>query len=274
MERLPCSVPILTLNAREGLERLLPSLVERFDDVFIIDGNSTDGTREYAQSLGVRIEDQYPDRPLQNQVINDFAAMRRRSWSLARHSWILWLDADEVPDVGLLDRVSEIIRANDAHQAHRIVRVPQLPDGRIVMHGFYFPERIIRLFHRDAGLRLVDRPVHEKFIIPDGVRMVDHEERILAPWSTPEILWRRQRRYVELDNAAVVPTWPFLLRWVWWYNLVSLAGQFLRACRSSWRGLMHAETALPWNYNLLFFRYRVLRLVHGTHAWAAKRYRA
>ena len=53
--KIPCSVPILTLNAKAHLETLLPQVTALFDDVYILDGNSTDGTREYAASLGARV---------------------------------------------------------------------------------------------------------------------------------------------------------------------------------------------------------------------------
>jgi len=268
-----CSVPILTLNALEGLKRLLPLLIDRFDDVYIVDGQSTDGTREYAQSLGVRIERQF-ENDLPNQRITDFSAMRHRSWALAQHPWVLWLDADEVPSPALLDRVQDIVTHGGANEAHRFVRVPQLPDGRIVTHGFYFPERIIRLFNRDSGIHLVDRPVHEKFVLPDGVRAVDHDEQIIAPWTSASDMWRRQRRYLDLDNESTIPTWPHLVRWIWLYNFQSLLGQFLRMCRSNITAIVMGGVPLPWSYNLAFLKYRMYRITLGTADWMRKRYRA
>ena len=44
-----------------------------------------------------------------NRRITDFSAARERSWRLACHPWIFWLDADEVPAPELLDRVAEIV---------------------------------------------------------------------------------------------------------------------------------------------------------------------
>jgi glycosyltransferase involved in cell wall biosynthesis len=250
----------------------LPQLIERFDDVFIIDGGSTDGTLEYVRSLGVRLEQQHEDGV--TREISDFAAMRHRSWAMAKNPWILWLDSDEVATPEFLDCVSEIVSANDTRFAHSFVRVPRLPDGRIVEHGFYFPERILRLFHRDQGLRFVDnRPVHEKFVIPDELRIVEHDERFIAPWPEPAVMWPRQRRYVMLDGLETKTDWTYLLRWIWVYNLRSLVGQFLRAIRASWRAHQLGETAMPWVYNWSFFKYRIFRIVLGTWEWMRRRYR-
>lgn len=272
MEKLPCSVPILTLNRVEELKRMLPMLVERFDDVFLVDGNSSDGTREYARSLSVRVEPQV-EGETSERPIEDFAAMRHRSWGMARYPWIFWIDSDEVPTQALLDRVVEAVQQNDPNRAYRFVRVPQLPDGRIVEQGFYFPEYILRLFHRDAGLRLVDRRVHEKFIVPDHVKVIDCEERLLAPWPTPKVMWPRQRDYIDLDAQETNPTWEYLIRWIWIYNIRSLIGQLLRAVRSSWNGYQRKQVALPWSYNWLFFKYRLMRLALGTREWLVRRYR-
>jgi glycosyltransferase involved in cell wall biosynthesis len=265
-----CSIPILTLNSLEGLKRLLPLLVGHFDDVFIVDGNSTDGTREYAASLGVRIENQFDDGG-SDRKIGDFAAMRRRSWAMCHYPWVLWLDSDEVPAPEFLDRVEEIVRQNASGTAHRFIRAPQLPDGRVVRHAFYFPERIIRLFNRNDGLDLADRPVHEKFLVPAGVRIEDHPERILAPWPAPAEFMKRQYHYLTLDEKQTRSTWEFLIRWIIAYNLRSLAGQFLRAVAASLRGALRGETAMPWLYNFVFFRYRILRITRGTRAWIERR---
>jgi len=269
--RIPCSVPILTLDRVNELRRLLSALTERFEDVFLIDGNSSDGTREYARSLGVRVERQFDDdirRP-----IADFAAARQSSWAMARFPWIFWIDSDEVATPELLDRVCDIVASGDPMSVHSFIRVPQLPDGRIVEEAFYFPERIIRLFHRNAGLRLVDRPVHEKCIVPEGVRIIKHEERIIAPWPDPAAMWPRQRRYIALDGIETKPDWVYLIRWIWFYNVRSLAGQFARAVCASWRAMRSKKTALPWSYNRLFFKYRILRIVLGTKEWFRRRYR-
>ena len=53
------SLIILTRNEREGSAALIPSLPKGIsDDIFCVDGGSTDGTPEVLRGLGIRVIDQ------------------------------------------------------------------------------------------------------------------------------------------------------------------------------------------------------------------------
>ena len=267
---IPCYVPVLTLNSLWSLKELLPVLTEHFEDVFIIDGNSTDGTQEFARSLGVRVERQFEtDEP--NQRITHFARARLHSWQLAKHDWIFWIDADEVPTTEQIRKIAGIVAANETHELHRFIRLARLPDGRIVRHALFYPEYVPRLFHRAARVTLVDRPVHEKFIVPTNVRVVDHAETFIANWQSPAVMWKRQRRYISMDTESAPASWGGLVRWVYIYNLRSLFGQTYRACAAAIRGILRHETYLPWAYTGYFLLYRLIVMVESTEAWLAKR---
>ncbi|MFN2461317.1 MAG: glycosyltransferase, partial [Candidatus Velthaea sp.] len=70
------------------LEACLASVHGLVDEICIVDTGSTDRTLEIARSYGARIE----TRPWRN----DFAWARNEALAMARHRWILVLDADEV----------------------------------------------------------------------------------------------------------------------------------------------------------------------------------
>lgn len=269
-EKIPCSVPILTLNCTPALERMLPVLVPVIEDVYILDGNSTDDTQAYAQSLGVRIEKQFDtDEP--NQRITDFYAMRMRLWSKAKTDWLFLLDADEIPTPELIERVREIVADNNPMVVHRFRRIARLPDGRIVKHAFFYPDLYIRLFNTRSGATLAKRAVHERFVLPEGIEEVDHEEALIAPWPTPQKMWEKSKRYVSMEMENIQPTWGYLWRWVIVYNLRSAIGQSFRVLACYWRGLMRHEIVLPWSYNIRMIGYRYLHLTMGVRAWLAKR---
>ena len=264
--KIPCSVPVLTLNSKWSLQELLPLLIDSFEDVFIIDGNSTDGTQELAQSLGVRVEKQSAsDEP--NLRITHFADARLHSWALARFDWIYWIDADELPTPEQIQCVRELVARNVVPEVHRFIRLAQLPDGRVVRHALFYPEYTPRLFHRKSGATLVDRPVHEKFILPSGVRFVDHPETYLAKWSSPKQMWKRQRGYISMDTESIQPTWRMLLRWVYLYNLRSLLGQTYRMLRACIVGMIRGEVYLPWGYSYYFLLYRIIVMIESTRTW-------
>jgi glycosyltransferase involved in cell wall biosynthesis len=260
--RIPCSVPILTLNARPHLERLLPMLQAACDDVFIVDGNSTDGTVEYARSLGVRVERQF-DHADPNTPITDFTAARLRSWSFARHPWMFLVDADEEPTPELLARVREIVASGDSSVAHRFQRIARLPDGRTVQRAFFYPEEtMIRLFHADAGVALAtDRKVHERFTLPPHMTVARHPEAFLHTWPNRETFYKKLHHYIALEYDVVPGNFTHRLKWVVWYNLRSAIGQCVRAVWCSLMGALHRQTVLPWAYTwpLIAYRFRAIR---------------
>jgi|SRR3989338_8541311 len=266
--KITCSVPILTLNVRHRLERLLPIINSVFDDVFIIDGNSTDGTAEYARTLGVRVERQ-TDNEEPNIRITDFTAARLRSWSYARHDWIFVIDADEVPSPELLEIIRSIIAENKTDTAHRFRRLVRLPDGRTITRAFFYPEyTMIRLFHRQSGITLEPRrKVHERFVTPPGVTIQRHEGSLMHAWPFPGRFRRKLDHYVSLEHQDIKSTWKSMLRWVIWYNLKSAAGQFMRTIWSSIAGALHGDVVLPWSYSwpMITYRFRVMR--EGIRAW-------
>ncbi|HWQ99449.1 MAG TPA: hypothetical protein VN397_01220 [Candidatus Methylomirabilis sp.] len=274
MEKIPCSVGILTLNAKTQLERLLPVIAPVFDDVYIMDGNSTDGTQEYARSLGVRVEKQFDtDEP--NQRIKDFRSMRLRLWSKGRYDWRFLVDADEIPTPEVLELTHRIVAENDVKTAHTVLRLTQLPDGRVVKHALFYPYRYPNIFAHSSGVMLGERAVHERLVFPPDVKLVDHDEAILDP-QPPAAEWRkRQMKYLALEAQSVAFTsWSHLFRWIIWYNLRSFFGQFAKAVRASIISLVRGETALPWSYNEIFLEYRLRSMWVNGKAWWGKRRRS
>lgn len=269
--KIPCSVPILTLNCLPVLQRMLPLLVETFADVFIVDGNSTDGTQEFAQSLGVRVEKQFAtDEP--NQRITDFRTTRMFSWTLCKYDWLFVLDSDEVPTPELISLIGEIVQRDDQQVVHCFKRYPQLANGRVIRNTPFYSAHYVRLFSLRVGVTLADRKVHERFMWPAGLRQVLHPEAIICPEPDPAVLAKRARHYVELETAAnVPPTWHYLFRWIVWYNARSFVGQLVRVIVTQLQNLFSGQPSLPWAYNFCFLAYRWWSARALWQAWRRER---
>jgi len=271
MEKIQCSVPLLTLNSKQTLERALPMLAETFDDVFIVDGNSTDGTQEYARSLGVRVEKQFDtDEP--NQRIKNFRETRMKSWTMCKYDWLFVLDADETPMSELIELIRRIVEGDDKRTVHLVMRHIQLPDGRIIRHSPFYASHYVRIFSLGSGVTLADRKVHERFLIPEGLRIAEHEEAIICPEPTAEGIRKRNLRYLELEAEQLTNTSRlYFWKWIVCFNVKSFIGQCVRVIRERITNLFRKEPSLPWAYNYVFLRYRFDSLFWNARAWYRKR---
>lgn len=271
MEKIHCSVPILTLNRKEQLARVLPQLIACFDDAFLVDGNSTDGTQDYAKSLGVRVERQF-DTNEPNREITNFQQVRIASWALCKHDWIFFLDSDEIPTDALLHLIRTIVERNETHVVHRVMRHIRMPDGRVIRHSPFYATPNVRLFARSSGVTLADRKVHERFVIPEGVSVRDHHEAIICPEASPDDMRKRNLHYLNLEAQSLQDaSWNFFWKWIIWYNLKSAIGQCIRIFLERVENVFRAEPSLPWSYNGVFIRYRFDACFTLIRAWRALR---
>ena len=98
MKKLPITALVQTKNEEVGIAACLAGLTD-FDEVIVVDSDSSDRTAEIAESMGVRVYNftwngSYP---------------KKKQWQLdnldTKHEWVLFVDADEVPTPGLLDEL-------------------------------------------------------------------------------------------------------------------------------------------------------------------------
>ncbi|HVW85090.1 MAG TPA: glycosyltransferase family 2 protein [Bryobacteraceae bacterium] len=150
------SATIVTLNEERNIARAIESL-RCVDEIVIVDSGSVDGTVEVAQRLGARVIHE-PWRGYAGQ--KNFASER------ASYEWILSLDADEAVTEALEAEILELKKEGPRFDAYAMPRLAQYL-GRWIRHGGWYPDKKIRLFHRNRA-RWVGEYVHESVHV-DGV---------------------------------------------------------------------------------------------------------
>jgi glycosyltransferase involved in cell wall biosynthesis len=202
----PISVCLLVKNEADRLERSIAPFIGKVPEIIAYDNGSTDGSQELLKKMGVTVF----EGPWMG-----FSRSRKALWSLARQSWILWLDADEIfPEetVRALDAVGLMREVGGYSVCRQVVF-----EGRRVRHGDWFPDWVLRVFPKD-GYAMDDRQVHESVSVTGQVSplpgIVEHHS--FRDW---EDLERRSRRYAELwahqalsEGARPPAAWP---RAVW-----------------------------------------------------------
>ncbi len=153
------SAVIISFNEEKNIEDAIRS-VNWADEVLVVDSESTDRTREIAESLGARvITNPWPGFSDQKQFAADNA----------EHDWILSLDADE--------RISEDLRVELQHlqqtgpdvDGYRIPRLSYYMD-KPVRHGGWYPDLQLRFFDRRKG-RWNGAVIHESVKMDDDAQV-------------------------------------------------------------------------------------------------------
>jgi glycosyltransferase involved in cell wall biosynthesis len=161
MDRI--SAVLITKNEARNVERCLASLAPVADEIIVVDDESTDGTAALCERLGARVV---------HQPWLGFGPQKNFANSLAKHDWILSVDADEALDPSLQAAVTAA-KARGLRGAYEVSRLNWYY-GRFIRHGLEYPDRKIRLFPR-AGAAWNQSLVHEglDFAAPLEVTRLD-----------------------------------------------------------------------------------------------------
>lgn len=142
--KVPLSVCIVCLNEAHNIADCLGS-VSWADDIVVVDSGSQDGTVEIARRYTERVF----FRKWEGHIQQKNCAL-----DLAKHEWVLCLDADErVTDElgkeirGELRRMAAGVARADAFSMPR--RVYYL--GRWIRWGGWYPDRKVRFFRKSVG---------------------------------------------------------------------------------------------------------------------------
>jgi glycosyltransferase involved in cell wall biosynthesis len=148
----PISLLVLTYNEAANIARCLDS-VDFAQEKLVIDCGSTDATVAIASEHGARVV---------QQPWLGFGLQRRAASALARHPWILFLDADEWLSSELAleiqQRLPQLLQSDNSGAYLR--RSAWFMGARMRWYRPLARERIERLYHRERA-QWTDAPVHE-----------------------------------------------------------------------------------------------------------------
>ncbi len=153
------SAVIITYNEEKRLESALKSLDGIASEIIVVDSISNDDT--------VKVAKKYTNRTFQRKWTN-FADQKKYANSLASYPWILSLDADERLSPELREEIIQIKKEEpDCSGFSMPRRVFYL--GKWIRHSGWYPDRKIRLFHKDKA-RWEGEYVHENLVIEGKIQ--------------------------------------------------------------------------------------------------------
>ena len=129
---------IITLNAEKYILRAVESLKLISNEVIVLDSESTDATREIAESAGAKVYIQ--------SFLGD-GPQKKEASKYASNDWVFSLDADECLDQDLIDHVNSMNHLDDRYDSFAFRRKNYCGDEWIKAAGFY-PDYVTRLYDR------------------------------------------------------------------------------------------------------------------------------
>ncbi len=268
MEKINCSVTILTRNNEKTFEQCLAS-VSFCDDIVVLDGNSTDRTKEIAEKFGARVFPQYENAE-PNVVIKNFTELRKKSFDLTKNKWVFYIDSDEYLSPELQTEITRIVAQNDPQTVGFFDRHP-IVDGKEIRHAYFLPDWCSRLIHKDGGVYWKEKAVvHETFVYPQGIPKIRLKGILHSYWPDFETTKKKDDYYIGLSDTKfetkvdrVKGTHLFFgaLK-----NTARAAIIFLKIVGTHLR--FRNENVLPFRFHFRFVSYH-LRMAWSRRKWKA-----
>ena len=162
MENIPLSVAIITKNEEENIRQCLQS-VAFAGQIVIVDSGSTDSTLQIAAQFGCEIY---------HEEWRGFGPQKQSAIEKCRNPWVLVLDADERIPADTADIIKKIVTDPDTGEAGFSFPRRNYFQGRWIRHAGWWPDRIVRLFRKDAG-RMSAAIVHESVEVQGIIGSLD-----------------------------------------------------------------------------------------------------
>lgn len=216
------SVFVIAKDEEADLPGALESVRALAEEIVVVDGGSSDRTREVAR----RYTDRVFERPFDPARGQGFAEHKQFALDQTTREWALNLDADERLGPGLAEEISERLTRDPA----RLPCAFSLPFqsyflGRRLRHGGVGRERHVRLFLKSRA-KFNGNRVHEGLEIQGGVERLSRPI-LHTPYRDLEEYLRKLNLYTSLSARQMreagrrfrswhhlIPVWEFARRYL------------------------------------------------------------
>jgi len=233
-----------------------------FDDIIILDGNSTDRTLEISRAYGARI---FPQKNTieKNVRIEDFSAVRNLGVKQARHEWFTFVDSDEYLSLEAVEEIRNIISKQgsvlgDSKEECRAFRRPRkyLLQNEIIDRATTYPNYQLRLFYLPSTIGFAKK-VHEIMKLKPGTKVCNLQSPEYVPLPSIEVTKRKSRRYLDIQQESLKNlTFNRLVRGIR-SNSLKTVKYFLKYI---WISVSQKGKIMPLSYELhnMFYHVRLM----------------
>jgi glycosyltransferase involved in cell wall biosynthesis len=137
----PLTVCIVAQNEEKNLPRVLQSVQGVADEIVLVDGGSTDHTRETAREFGAKVF---------ARAFTNHADQKNYAASLSSNDWIFLLDADEELSEELRESVRQWKKTAAEFSVYEMARMTWYL-GAWIHHSRWYPDWQRRIYRRDKA---------------------------------------------------------------------------------------------------------------------------
>jgi hypothetical protein len=212
------SVVLATFNEEKNLAMCLDSVKDFADEIIVVDGSSTDATREIAKK-------DYQAKVIKTTNKPNFHINKQLAMDEATGELILQLDADEVVDPDLKKFILKLAKQTDLKEVAWWLPRKNLFLGKWLTKGGQYPDAVIRLYLAGKA-KLPQQDVHEQMVVDGEIGWADGH---LLHYSNPSFAdymrkfntytsfkaqqWQTEGKKTSLFGAlyfmGLLPLWTF-----------------------------------------------------------------
>ena len=187
------STVLATYNEENNISACLKAVKDISNEIIVVDGSSTDKTREIAESLGARVI-KTTNKPM-------FHINKQKAIDKATGEWILQLDADEIVSKELKKEVVEIIEKGSYYSAFYLPR-KNIFMGKWLQKTAQYPDPVIRFFKKGKA-HLPCKFVHEQMEVKGKIGMTKGH-LLHYPYPSFSQYLQKSNRYTSLSAKEML----------------------------------------------------------------------
>ena len=210
--RRSLSVVYATYNEAANLAKSLDSVVDLADELIVVDGSSTDETREIAKKYGAKVI-KTTNKPI-------FHINKQMAMDAATKDWTLQMDADEVLDEAMREHIKHILRQDPVKlPVGYWLKRKNYFLGRFLTKGGQYPDPVIR-FYQTGQAYLPMKSVHEQMEVKGETGWLNGH---LLHYNSPDfsVYLRKANTYTSLTAREMLkqdlePNWWLAAKYFVW----------------------------------------------------------
>lgn len=198
---------IITHNEEQNIRTVLENL-SFADEIIVVDSFSSDQTFQIASS--------FENVHVIQHTFENFVSQRNFALSLASHSWILFIDADERLTPELKKEIVLVINQENETVAYFMHRTFMFMNKRLRFSGWQ-TDKIIRLLKKENAFYNHEKIVHEKLIINGEVgklknKLVHFSYSSFGDYKQKMIFYGKLKAHEELAKNTNPNFFHFYIR--------------------------------------------------------------